>query len=216
MKSASAPPRGGAREPGSYYWCSIWIVSIDYQSKRRDVRTAAHRWRCDGWARRKSFLLGGWAPTKLQNHDQHVSTYDQLAWITTPISISASPLLLRSIGALYCMTPTQYTRLQEARDEPLHPPTFQKSLVHRLLRPLIHPPLLLFNSLDLPHAAFCPPLFFIKDLGWGPRRRYLALITVVPLFFIKKGYTGLDINALYGRVVDYTRRYKNKIGLCCK
>jgi len=59
MKSASAPPRGGAREPGSYYWCSIGIVSIDYQSKRRDVRTAAHRWRCDGWARRRSFFLAG-------------------------------------------------------------------------------------------------------------------------------------------------------------
>ena len=47
MKSASAPPRGGAREPGSYYWCSIWIVSIDYQSKRRDVCTAAQRLRSD-------------------------------------------------------------------------------------------------------------------------------------------------------------------------
>ena len=43
MKSASAPPRGGAQEPGSYYWCSIRIVLIDYQSKRKDVRTAAHR-----------------------------------------------------------------------------------------------------------------------------------------------------------------------------
>ena len=43
MKSASAPPRGGAREPGSYYWCSIRIVLIDYQSKRRGVCTAALR-----------------------------------------------------------------------------------------------------------------------------------------------------------------------------
>jgi len=47
MKSASAPPRGGAREPSSYYWCSIRIVLIDYQSKRRDVRTAAQSRRCN-------------------------------------------------------------------------------------------------------------------------------------------------------------------------
>jgi hypothetical protein len=33
---------------------------------------------------------------------------------------------------------------------------------------------------------------------------------------LKKGHTGLDINASYGRAVDYTRRYNNKIGLCCK
>jgi len=52
--------------PGTwqYYWCSVRIVSIDYQSKRRDVRTAAHRWRCNRWSRRKKFLLGGWAPTR--------------------------------------------------------------------------------------------------------------------------------------------------------
>ena len=68
MKSASAPPRGGAREPGSYYWCSIWIVSIDYQSKRRDVCTAAQRLRSDVvvvvvW----KFFTGGWAPAKSLN-----------------------------------------------------------------------------------------------------------------------------------------------------
>src|SRR6266702_2667522 len=112
-------------------------MSIDYQSKRRDVCTAAHRWRCDGWARRRSFLLGGCAPTRLQKHDQHVLTYDQPARITTPTS--ASPLLLRSIGALYCTTPIQYTCLRTARDEPLHPPTFQK--------PLVHPP---FKASHLP------------------------------------------------------------------
>jgi len=42
-KSASAPPHGGAQEPGSYYSCSVWIVLIGYQSKRRDVYTAAQR-----------------------------------------------------------------------------------------------------------------------------------------------------------------------------
>ncbi len=165
MKSASAPPRGGAREPGSYYWCSNWIVSIDYQSKRRDVCTAAHRWRCDGWARRRSFLLGGWAPTRLQKHDQHVLTYDQPARITTPTS--ASPLLLRSIGALYCTIPIQYTIhacRKPAMSLFIHPPSKSPSST-RLLRPLIHPPLL-FNSLDPPHAAYCPPLYYNYK---GPR-----------------------------------------------
>ncbi len=187
MKSASAPPRGGAREPGSYYWCSNWIVSIDYQSKRRDVCTAAHRWRCDGWARRRSFLLGGWAPTRLQKHDQHVLTYDQPARITTPTSASplllrsigalysrittptsASPLLLRSIGALYCTIPIQYTIhacRKPAMSLFIHPPSKSPSST-RLLRPLIHPPLL-FNSLDPPHAAYCPPLFY-KGPRLGP------------------------------------------------
>ena len=47
----------------------------------------------------------------------------------------------------------------------IHP--LSKSLLStRLLRPLIHPPLL-FNSLDLPHAAYCPPLFY-KGLRLGP------------------------------------------------
>ena len=47
MKSAFVPPRGGAQEPGSYYWYSIWIVSIDYQSKRKDMCMAAQRLRND-------------------------------------------------------------------------------------------------------------------------------------------------------------------------
>jgi len=132
MKSASAPPRGGAQEPGSYYWYSIRIVSIDYQSKRRDVRTAAHCWRYNGWAQRRSFfLLGGWALIRLQKHDQHVLTYDQPAQITST-SILASPLLLHSICALYYITPIQYTCLQKACNKPLHPPTFLKPLIHRL------------------------------------------------------------------------------------
>ena len=41
-KSASVPPRGKAQEPSSYYRCSIRIVLIDYQSKRRDVYMAAY------------------------------------------------------------------------------------------------------------------------------------------------------------------------------
>src|SRR6266702_806198 len=154
-------------------------MSIDYQSKRRDVCTAAHRWRCDGWARRRSFLLGGRAPTRLQKHDQHVLTYDQPARITTPTS--ASPLLLRSIGALYCTIPIQYT-IHACRKPAIslfiHPPSKSLSST-RLLRPLIYPPLL-FNSLDPPHVAYCPPLFF------------------------KKGYIGLDLYIIWeGRAGSY-------------
>jgi len=132
IKSASAPPRGKAWEPGSYYWCSIRIVLIDYQSKRRDVRTAAHHWRCDRWAWKRSFfLLGGWALTRLQKHDQHVLTYNQPARITST-SISVSPLLLHSIYALYYTTSIQYTRSRKAYDEPLYLPTFLKPLIYRL------------------------------------------------------------------------------------
>jgi len=41
----------------------------------------------------------------------------------------------------------------------IHPPS--KSLLStRLRRPLIYPLLLLFNSLDLPHAVYYPPLFY--------------------------------------------------------
>ena len=47
----------------------------------------------------------------------------------------------------------------------IHPPSKNLSST-RLLRPLIHPPLL-FNSLDLPHAAYYPPLFY-KGLRLGP------------------------------------------------
>ena len=108
---------------------------------------------------KKKFLLGGWAPTRLQKHDQHVLTYNQPARITTPTS--ASPLLLRSIGALYCTTPIQYTI--HACGKPaislfIHPPS-KSPLSTRLLRPLIYPPLL-FNSLDPPYAAYCPSLFY--------------------------------------------------------
>ena len=188
-------------------------MSIDYQSKRRDVRTAAHHWRCNGWARRKSFCWEG-KPQQSFRITTNTSQRTINLLKSRPTSISASPLLLRSIGALYCTTPIQYVRLQEARDKPLHPPTFQKSLIHRLLRPLIHPPLL-FNSLDPPHAVYYPPLF-TKDLGWGPRRRHLALITTVPLFCLRKVIQDW-IHASCGKAgLDYTRRYKNKIGLYYK
>src|SRR6266704_5984964 len=40
----------------------------------------------------------------------------------------------------------------------IHPP-FKSLLSTSLLKPLIHP-LLLFNSLDLPHTAYCPPLYY--------------------------------------------------------
>jgi len=58
MKSASASPRVGAREPGRYYWYSARIVPIDYQSKRRDVvyGCAALALRHSS---RKNFLLEG-------------------------------------------------------------------------------------------------------------------------------------------------------------
>ena len=59
---------------------------------------AAHRWRCDGWARRKSFCWEGEPQRKLQKHDQHVLTYDQLAWITAYIYFGVPP------------PPTQYRR----------------------------------------------------------------------------------------------------------
>ena len=59
MKSASAPPRGGARGLSSYYWCSIRIIPIGYWSKRRDVFTGARRGRCDVVVTGKIFLLGG-------------------------------------------------------------------------------------------------------------------------------------------------------------
>ena len=57
-----------------------------------------------------------------------------------------------------------YALQAEAYNEPLYLPTFQKPLVHCFLRPLIHPPLLLPNSLDLPHAAYVL-LYVTKDLG---------------------------------------------------
>ena len=130
-------------------------MSIDYQSKRRDMCTAVHRWRCDGWARRRSFFCREGEPQqRLQKHDQHVLTYDQPARITTPTS--ASPLLLRSIGALYCTTPIQYTI--HACGKPamslfIHPPSKNPSST-RLLRPLIHPPFKNFLS-----TRFLRPLF---------------------------------------------------------
>jgi hypothetical protein len=74
-----------------------------------------------------------------------------------------------------------YALQAEARDKSLYLPTFQKPLVYCLLRPLIHLPLLLPNSLDLLYAAYVL-LYVIKDLGWGPRRRHLVPITV-PLFW---------------------------------
>ena len=45
-------------------------------------------------------------------------------------------------------------------------PLFKSPLSTRLLRPLIHPPLL-FNSLDPLHAAYYPPLYY-KGLRLGP------------------------------------------------
>ena len=59
----------------------------------------------------------------------------------------------------------------------------------RLLRPLIHPPLL-FNSLDLPYAAYYPPLFY-KGPRLGPQEKIPSINYTIPLFF-KKGHTGLD------------------------
>src|SRR6266571_3490066 len=47
----------------------------------------------------------------------------------------------------------------------IHPPS-KSPLSTRLLRPLIHPPLL-FNSLDLLYAAYCPPLYY-KGPRLGP------------------------------------------------
>ena len=49
-KSDSAPVRGEAYEPASLQ---------TQQSQRRDMRTAAQRWRCDVVVVRKIFLLGG-------------------------------------------------------------------------------------------------------------------------------------------------------------
>ena len=107
-KSASAPPRGGAREPGSYYWCSVRIVSIELpeQTQRRAYGCAPLALR--RVIAKKKFSLGGWAPTRPQKHDQHVLTYDRPARITA--STSAPPFLLHSIGTLYCTTPIQYIR----------------------------------------------------------------------------------------------------------
>ena len=53
-------------------------------------------------AKKKFFCWEGEPQQRLQKHDQHVLMYNQPARITT--LISASPLLLRSIGALYCTT----------------------------------------------------------------------------------------------------------------
>jgi hypothetical protein len=137
------------------------VNRLPEQTQRRTYGCASLALRRVG--AKKKFLLGGWAPTKLQKHDQHVLTYNQLAWITTPISISASPLLLHSI-ARYTVRHLYNTHAcrKPAISLFIHPPSKSHSSTH-LLRPLIHPPLL-FNSPDLPHAAYYPPLF-IKDLG---------------------------------------------------
>ena len=75
LKSASAPPRGGAQELSSYYWCSIWIVLIDYQSKRKDVCMAAQRLRSNVVVIVWKFFIGGWALTKSLNTATTSLTY---------------------------------------------------------------------------------------------------------------------------------------------
>jgi len=111
MKSASAPPRGGAREPGSYYWCSIGIVLIDYQSKRRDVRTAAHRWRCNKWARRRSFFTGRVSPNKASetrlarlNIRLTYSNYDFIYFSVPPPPIQYKRAILYDTYMIYALT----------------------------------------------------------------------------------------------------------------
>src|SRR6266702_7628175 len=93
MKSASAPPRGGAREPGSYDGCSIWIVSIDYQSKRRDVCTAVQRLRSDVVVVVRKIFYWGVSPSKKFEHSYCVPNIHIWTFESTSIIPLAYPLL---------------------------------------------------------------------------------------------------------------------------
>ena len=152
MKSASAPPRGGAREPGSYYWCSIGIVSIDYQSKRRDVRTAAHRWRCDGWARKRSFFAGRVSPNKASETQPTRLNVRSTCSNHTYIYFSVPPPPTQYRRAILYDTYIIYTLAggKPAMSLFIHPPSKSLSST-RLRRPLIHPP----------SKASYPPAFII-------------------------------------------------------
>ena len=83
-------------EPGNLvcsYWRSIRIVPIDYQSKCRDVYTAAQHQRCDVVVAWKKILLGGWAPKKVSkpwllcldlSHQSHLYI-ENTTWATASI-----------------------------------------------------------------------------------------------------------------------------------
>src|SRR6266702_3784406 len=103
-------------------------MSIDYQSKCKDMCTAMHCWCCDGWARRRRFFVGSVSPNKASetrptclNIQPTCSNHD------TYISVPPPPTQYRR-AILYDTYTIYNSCLQKARDKPLYPPTFQKSL----------------------------------------------------------------------------------------
>jgi len=193
MKSASTPPYGGAQEPGSYSWCSIRIVPINYQSKRRDMRTAVQRRRYDVVVVRMFFCWEDEPQQKLKN--TVITSLNVCIWATEPRQpIYGVPLPLIQYSALYCTAPTLYIPCRrEACDEPLiYPPSYRLTAWTCHTRHFVFPYILSGRE--------------IGDLGWGPRIRHLVSIGLSRCSFRVEGHIGLDHAASGGTAGGvYTR-----------
>ena len=147
-------PRASTRwPPGNWqlHWRFIRIVSIDYQSKRRDVCTAAQRRRCNVVVAWRVFRWEGEPQQKLKN-DQYVYTpklLESVHRITTRATASTSgttPSFLPYGVRLYYTAPIHTARQlnepytpREVYDEPLIPhPTQQPGLTRAVFRLPLH------------------------------------------------------------------------------
>jgi len=97
MKSASASPRGEAREPSSYYWCSTRIDRLLEQTQRRAYGSASRALRRGGDG--KIFLAGRVSPNRdLRTQLLHLNVRIQA--IEPRQSTFSDPFLLYDINTI--------------------------------------------------------------------------------------------------------------------
>jgi len=163
-----------AVEPGNLvcsYWRSIRIVPIDYQSKRRDVYTAAQRRRCDVVVAWRIFRWEGEPQRKLQKtrlprldlgHQSHLYIEKQLesrhlypASPLPPIRIPTQP----DDRTSRMRRPTSH--VHTATERAVHGDRINRIRPRRPVMSLSFPTLP--DSLDLPARHFV----FLYTFGWG-------------------------------------------------
>jgi hypothetical protein len=192
--------------PGNWqlHWRFIRIVSIDYQSKRRDVCTAAQRRRCNVVVAWRVFRWEGEPQQKLKN-DQYVYTpklLKSVRRITTRATAStsgATPSFLPYGVRLYYTATERTVYAPGSYDEPLiSHPTQQPGLTRAVFRLPLHLWL-----------GVC-----IGDLGWGPRKRHLVLYSSRCSFRVEiilqaegpQAYTHIGyLNGSKGRTISILR-----------
>ena len=122
-KSASAPPRGGAREPGSYRR-SVRIVPIDCQSKRRDVCTAVQRGRRDVVVVSWKFFTGRVSPNENSTQLLLRPSYTPIDHLRHGIYLQRrDPLLLMQYNSIHTVRHLHAAKpyLAGGRPKPLKP-----------------------------------------------------------------------------------------------